>query len=64
MSQVGANVVLVVVWDGGILLALLRAGYIALPGGPMGNVLTFAPPFGIEEEDLRGALEVVEGAGK
>ena len=43
-----------------VVLELLRAGYIALSGGPMGNVLTFTPPFGIEEEDLRGALAIVE----
>lgn len=46
----------------GMVLALLRGGYIALPGGPMGNVLTFTPPFDIEEEDLSGALEVIRSA--
>lgn len=51
--------------DGGAahraVLELLRAGYLILPGGPEGTVLTFVPPFGIGEEDLRGAVEVLAG---
>ncbi len=43
----------------GIVMDLLRAGYLALPGGPEGKVLCFSPPFGIGEEELRGAVGVI-----
>ena len=47
---------------GEAVMTLLRAGYLILPGGPDGKVLTFVPPFGIGEEELRGALEAMSAA--
>jgi len=31
---------------------LLRAGVIALPDGPMGDVLALTPPFSVTEEEI------------
>jgi 4-aminobutyrate aminotransferase-like enzyme len=36
--------------------ALLQAGYLLLSGGPTGNVLTFTPPFAIEEAEVQACL--------
>ncbi len=41
---------------GRIVLAMLQAGYLLLPGGPTGNVLTFTPPFAIEEDEVQACL--------
>ncbi len=37
--------------------ALLREGVIALPDGPLGDVVALTPPFGISSEETRFALE-------
>lgn len=49
---------------GRIIGELLRAGYLALPCGPDGSVLSLTPAFGIEAEEIDGALQVVARAGE
>ena len=36
----------------GILKSALRAGLLLLADGPAGNVLSFAPPFGIDDAEI------------
>jgi 4-aminobutyrate aminotransferase-like enzyme len=40
-----------------VVIAMLRAGYLLLPGGPAGNVLSLTPPFEISEEEVSRVVE-------
>lgn len=42
-----------------IVLEMLRAGYLLLPGGPAGNVLTVTPTFSIGEGELQACCEAL-----
>ena len=44
---------------GGLLATLLGEGLLFLADGPEGNVLSFTPPFGMAEDELNHAFEVV-----
>jgi 4-aminobutyrate aminotransferase-like enzyme len=37
--------------------SMLRAGVIALPDGPVGDVLALTPPFSVTEEEIAFAVE-------
>jgi 4-aminobutyrate aminotransferase-like enzyme len=39
---------------------MLRAGVIALPDGPAGDVLALTPPFSVSEEEILYAIEAMQ----
>jgi acetylornithine/succinyldiaminopimelate/putrescine aminotransferase len=39
-----------------LVVAMLRAGYLLLSGGPKGKVLTFTPPFQMGENEIAAGL--------
>ena len=44
-----------------LVKAMLRAGVIALPDGPKGDVLALTPPLGISGEEMEFSMELVKG---
>lgn len=42
--------------------AMLRAGVIALPDGPVGDVLALTPPLGIGEDEIRFSIESMKAS--
>jgi 4-aminobutyrate aminotransferase-like enzyme len=44
-----------------LVKAMLRAGVIALPDGPKGDVLALTPPLGISGEEMEFSMELLKG---
>jgi 4-aminobutyrate aminotransferase-like enzyme len=43
-----------------LVKAMLRAGVIALPDGPKGDVLALTPPLGISGEEIDFTIEIIQ----
>jgi acetylornithine/succinyldiaminopimelate/putrescine aminotransferase len=43
-----------------LVKSMLRAGVIALPDGPKGDVLALTPPFGISGEEIDLTIEIIQ----